>query len=142
MKVVIDVNVWVSGLLWGGVPAQILQLVQRGTIASQVSVELLLELETTLRRPKFQMQLQKRNQTVERLCSIAQSISTMVEISDIEVPYLRDQNDVKILATAIASQSQVLITGDLDLLVLHPFDAIEILTPSDFQQRSIGENQT
>ena len=34
MKVVIDVNVWVSGLLWGGVPAQILQLVQRGTIAS------------------------------------------------------------------------------------------------------------
>ena len=88
------------------------------------------------------MQLQNRNQTVECLYSIAQSISTMVEISDIEIPHLRDQNDVKILATAIASRSQVLITGDLDLLVLHPFGVIEILTPSDFQQRSIGENQT
>ena len=71
MKVVIDVNVWVSGLLWGGVPAQILQLAQHGTIVSQVSVELLLELETTLRRPKFRMQSQKRNQTFERLRSIA-----------------------------------------------------------------------
>jgi predicted nucleic acid-binding protein len=57
------------------------------------------------------------------------------------IPQLRDQNDVKILATAIASQSQILITGDLDLLVLNPFksmiygrlETIEILTPSDFQ---------
>jgi uncharacterized protein len=38
MKVVIDVNVWVSGLLWGGIPAQILQLAQRGTIVSQVLI--------------------------------------------------------------------------------------------------------
>jgi uncharacterized protein len=75
MKVVIDVNVWVSGLLWGGVPAQILQLAQQGAIESQISSELLLELETTLRRPKFQPQLQKRSQTVERLCHIAQSIA-------------------------------------------------------------------
>ena len=57
MKVVIDVNVWVSGLLWGGVPAQVLRLVQQGQIASFISSELMLELETTLRRPKFQSQL-------------------------------------------------------------------------------------
>ena len=54
MKVVIDVNVWVSGLLWGGVPAQVLQLAQQEQIESCISSELLLELETTLRRPKFQ----------------------------------------------------------------------------------------
>ena len=114
--------------------------VGRSQVKCRLSI--FLELETTLRRPKFRMQLQNRNQTVECLYSIAQSISTMVEISDIEIPHLRDQNDVKILATAIASQSQVLITGDLDLLVLHSSEAIEILTPSDFQQRSIGENQT
>ena len=78
-----------------------------------MSVELFLELETALCCPKFRTQLQNRNQTVECLYSIAQSISTMVEISDIEIPHLRDQDDVKILATAIASRSQVLITGNL-----------------------------
>jgi len=134
MNVVIDVNVWISGLLWGGNPAQVLQLAQRRAIASHISVELLLELETSLRRPKFQTQLQKRNQTVESLSSIARSISTLVAINSIEIPQLRDQNDVKILATAIAAQAQILVTGDLDLLVLHPFETIQILTPRDFQQ--------
>ena len=134
MKVVIDVNVWVSGLLWGGVPAQVLQLAQQEQIESFISSELLLELETTLRRPKFQAQLLKRNQTVESLCEIARSISTLIEISTIAIPQLRDQNDVKILATAIESKSEFLITGDLDLLVLNPFESIQIVTPGKFQE--------
>ncbi len=134
MNVVIDVNVWISGLLWGGTPAQVLQLARQRAIASHISLELLLEFETSLSRPKFQTQLQKRNQTVKSLSSIAQSISTLVAISSIEIPQLRDQNDVKILATAIAAQAQILITGDLDLLILHPFRTIQILTHGDFQQ--------
>ena len=133
MRVVIDVNVWVSGLLWGGVPAQVLKLVQQGSIANYVSDELLLELQTTLNRPKFQAQLTKRNQTPDRLYSIAQQISTRVEINQMSIPQLRDQNDVKILATAIVAEAQVLITGDLDLLVLNPFESIEIMNPIDFQ---------
>jgi uncharacterized protein len=113
-------------------------LAQQGAIGSQISSELVLELETTLRRPKFQKQLQKRSQTVERLCHIAQGISTRVEIGARLIPQLRDQNDVKILATAIVSQSRVLITGDLDLLVLNPFESMQILTPSDFQRNYFG----
>ena len=94
MKVVIDVNVWVS---------------------------------------KFRPQLLKRNQTVESLCEISRSISTLIEISTVAIPQLRDQNDVKILATAIESQSEFLITGDLDLLILNPFESIQIVTPGNFQ---------
>ena len=51
----------------------------------------------------------------------------------IAIPQLRDQNDVKILATAIESQSEFLITGDLDLVVLNPFESIQIVTPGAFQ---------
>ncbi len=133
MRVVIDVNVWVSGLLWGGVPAQVLQLAQLCTIANYVSDDLLLELTITLNRPKFQAQIQKRNQTPDRLCSIAKQISTRVEINEVSIPQLRDQNDVKILATAIAADAQVLVTGDLDLLVLNLFESIAIMNPIDFQ---------
>jgi uncharacterized protein len=135
MKVVIDVNVWVSGLLWGGLPGRVLQLAQCGQIESYISSELLLELEATLRRAKFQTQLQNRHQTVENLCHIVQSISTTVEITAIAIPQLRDRNDIKILATAIAVPAEVLITGDRDRLVLHPWPSLQILTPRDFQQQ-------
>ncbi len=138
MKVVIDVNVWLSGLLWGGLPAQVLRLAQQGTIVSYVSPELLLELETTLRRPKFQPQLSKRQQTIENLCDVVRAISTVVEIDTVQIPQLRDQNDVKILATALGAKAQFLISGDLDLLVLNPFQTIQIVTPSDFLQSLEG----
>jgi uncharacterized protein len=131
MNVVIDVNVWVSGLLWGGMPGRVLQLAQQQVINSYVSSELLLELETTLCRNKFQSQLQKRNQTVMRLLDMTRLISTIIDIQSITVPQLRDPQDLKILATAVAANAQVLITGDQDLLVLHPFQTIAILTPSD-----------
>jgi uncharacterized protein len=134
MKVVIDVNVWLSGLLWGGVPARVLRLVQQEKIENYVSLELLLELETTLRRPKFQPQLDKRQQTVAALCDIVREISTVIEIGAVQVPQLRDQNDVKILATALEAKAQFLISGDLDLLVLSPFQLIQIVTPSNFLQ--------
>jgi uncharacterized protein len=74
----------------------------------------------------------KRQQTVEHLCDIVREISTVIEISAVQIPELRDQNDVKILATALEAEAQFLISGDLDLLVLNPFQSIQIVTPSDF----------
>ncbi len=48
MKVVVDVNVWISALLWGGIPRQILQLGQNHQITIFASEELFAELENTL----------------------------------------------------------------------------------------------
>jgi uncharacterized protein len=106
VKVVIDVNVWVSGPLWGGLPAKVLRLAQQETIESCISAELLLELETTLRKSKLQPQLVKRQQTVEYLCDVVREISTVIEIDTVQIPQLRDPNDVKILATALEAEAQ------------------------------------
>ncbi|MBD2327320.1 putative toxin-antitoxin system toxin component, PIN family [Alkalinema sp. FACHB-956] len=91
-------------------------------------------MKTTLERPKFQAQLTRCNQTPDRLYAIAQQISSCIAINNISIPQLRDQNDTKILATAIVAEAEVLITGDLDLLVLNPFESIEIMNPIDFQR--------
>ncbi|MEO1353992.1 MAG: putative toxin-antitoxin system toxin component, PIN family [Cyanobacteria bacterium J06635_15] len=130
MRVVIDVNVWVSGLLWGGVPGQVLKLAYESQITSCVSAELLLELETTLRRSKFRDRLQQRQQTVDGFVAIATAVSTTVQITDLTLPDLRDPADTKILATAIAAMADNLITGDQDLLVLQEFQGIPIMTPT------------
>ena len=48
----------------------------------------------------------------------------------------RDPKDDKFLDVALAGGAHALITGDLDLLALHPFHGIPIVTPAEFLTRS------
>jgi putative PIN family toxin of toxin-antitoxin system len=57
----------------------------------------------------------------------------------LEVPQLRDADDAVILASAIVIQAEVIITGDLDLLTLHDFENIPIITPQEFLSRYFNE---
>jgi uncharacterized protein len=133
MRIVLDVNVWISALLWGGLPSTILRLARNKEVTIFVSEALLLELETTLKRSKFQSRLQQRGQTVEFLISLTQELSESCgTIADIDVPELRDPKDSKILATALRVEADVLVTGDLDLLVMKEFRGIPILTIANF----------
>lgn len=53
MRVILDVNVWISALLWGGVPDQVLILAESKRVSLFASEALFIELETTLRRAKI-----------------------------------------------------------------------------------------
>lgn len=54
MRVVIDTNVLVSGLLFGGFPREILELAQAGSITLCVTKTAVDELNTVLKYPKFE----------------------------------------------------------------------------------------
>lgn len=58
-------------------------------------------------------------------------ISQLVIVSE-PVIACRDPKDDKFLALALAIKADCIVTGDQDLLVLHPFQKIPILTPGDF----------
>jgi predicted nucleic acid-binding protein len=47
----------------------------------------------------------------------------------------RDARDDKLLELAVDGRADLIVTGDLDLLELHPFRGIAILTPNDYLQR-------
>ena len=132
MKVVLDVNVWVSALLWGGLPIKILSLSQQNKLTIFISESLLRELEITLKRDKFKKQLEKRKYTVNDLMLIAEELTTKCSTISLKVPQLRDSKDNHILATAVSANADALITGDLDLLVLETFSGIAITNPGDF----------
>ncbi|MGB5596357.1 MAG: putative toxin-antitoxin system toxin component, PIN family [Crocosphaera sp.] len=132
MKVVLDVNIWVSALLWGGLPIKILSLARQNKLTIFISESILTELEMTLKREKFKKQLEKRKYTVNDLILITEDLTIKCAIFPLEVPQLRDSKDSHILATAVSANAEVLITGDLDLLVLETFSGIVILNPSDF----------
>lgn len=71
MRVILDVNVWISALLWGGVPDQVLILAESERIRIFASEALFVELETTLRRAKFQSKINSLNLSIDDVINAA-----------------------------------------------------------------------
>ncbi|MDY7004397.1 MAG: putative toxin-antitoxin system toxin component, PIN family [Cyanobacteriota bacterium] len=135
MRVVLDVNVWISGWLWGGVPGQIILMAENQQITVFVSEPILQELETTFKKAKLQARIQLLATTVDALVSKTQKLSQFCPTTFLNFPLLRDPDDTIILATANAAKANVIVTGDLDLLILSEFQGIPILKPIDFISR-------
>lgn len=132
MKVVVDVNVWISALLWQGLPRKIIQLAKNNQITIFASQSLFQELEITLRRNKFVSKIKSLSLTVEDILDATTEVLKFCPTISLEVPELRDIKDNHILATAVSAKAEVLITGDQDLLVLNNFRGILIMNPTDF----------
>ena len=124
-----DTSVVISALCFEhSKPAQVFfYALQQGIILASNPV--LEEWHSVLRRRKFDayLPLAEREQFLDRL-SLA---VTMVDI-DQSVSLCRDPKDNKFLELAACGNANYLITGDADLLVLHPFRDVAILTPDQF----------
>jgi predicted nucleic acid-binding protein len=76
----------------------------------------------------------------DRYASLAKRINFLQVLNDIaeivtiieSITACRDRKDDKFLEVAVNGKSDYLITGDRDLLVLHPFRNIPIVTPIEF----------
>ena len=76
---------------------------------------------------------------IEDLLIIIGHLSQSCPTVTVDVPQLRDPDDTVILETAVAANAEVIVTGDLDLLVLREFNAIAILTPQEFLNEYFAE---
>jgi uncharacterized protein len=132
MSVVLDTNVWLSAILWGGVPGQILQRVESGELQAIGSEAILDELTRTLNRPKLQKRLKQLGLEADAVMQAIRQVMVVVPTVSIEVPNLRDPKDAIIVAAAIAGNVEAIVTGDQDLLVLGTVEGIPILLPRDF----------
>jgi uncharacterized protein len=132
MRVVLDTNVWLSAILWGGVPGQILQRVESGELQAIGSEAILDELMRTLDRPKLQKRLTQLGLEADAVMRAIRQVMVVVPTAPIEVPNLRDPKDAIIVAAAIAGNVDAITTGDQDLLVLGTVEGIPILLPRDF----------
>lgn len=133
MKVLLDTNIWISGLLWGGNPRRIIQLAVAKQIVIYSSKLLIDELRSTLAYPKLQRRLEKLEITAEELLVEVARISQLsqpVAISNIS--QLRDPKDKIVLETAVSVPVEVIVSGDEDLLILGEFQKIPILTTKQF----------
>ncbi|MCG8504140.1 MAG: putative toxin-antitoxin system toxin component, PIN family [Sphingomonadales bacterium] len=128
MRVVVDTNIWISYLLRpsGALKMTVTALSSKATIL--YSTATMDELLGVLERPKFRRYLSRQTglEFVTRLTADAE----YVEITE-AIKACPDPDDDKFLELAVAGNADIIVTGDSDLLDLHPFRHIDILTPRD-----------
>jgi putative PIN family toxin of toxin-antitoxin system len=128
MRFVFDTNVLVSALLFEhSKPAQILFFaLEQGEIL--LSTDVVNEIHEVIYRKKFDRYL-SNEQRDEFLTALVQT-GILVEITE-DINVCRDPKDDMILELAICGRADMIVSGDDDLLVLHPFQGISILSPED-----------
>ncbi|MEX0717753.1 MAG: putative toxin-antitoxin system toxin component, PIN family [Planctomycetaceae bacterium] len=129
LRVVIDTGVVVSAaLLPRSVPRRAVdRAVARGRVL--LSADTMAEIAEVLRRPKFDKYVSEevRLEFLAALIGEAEIVEVAAAVEE-----CRDPKDDKLLELAVSGVATHVVSGDADLLVLHPFRGIPILVPQDF----------
>ena len=126
-RVVLDTNVVISALLFGGIPGAILQLVTEGALTLITSPALLNELERVL-VAKFDYSHTAADLITTELRSMGELVVPNLTLRVIG----EDPSDDRILECAVSARADAVISGDRHLLSLKTFRGIPILPPQAF----------
>jgi putative PIN family toxin of toxin-antitoxin system len=131
-RVVIDTIVWISRLLAAeSTPGQaVREARKRGHLL--VSESTMNELAEVLAREKLDgyISLEQRKQFLRQLARIVEFVPIINVVRE-----CRDPKDDKFLEVALNGKADLILTGDADLLGLHPWREIAIMTPADYLKR-------
>ena len=131
-RFVFDTNTIISALLFSNsIPRQAFDAARKHgkLLLSQPVIE---ELANVLARPKFDRYVT----SIERFEFLAALIAKSDQVTvTVSIAACRDPKDNKFLELLVSGNGDCLVTGDQDLLILHPYNAIPILTATDFVAR-------
>jgi putative PIN family toxin of toxin-antitoxin system len=138
LRCVFDTNVLVSALLLpDSKPRRALSIAfERGSVL--LSYSALAEIYEVLTRKQFRRYVGEED--VRAFLAALTREAQWVDVS-VRITACRDPKDDKFLELAVDGQATHIVTGDSDLLALHPFRGIQILTPQAFirSQASVDE---
>jgi putative PIN family toxin of toxin-antitoxin system len=135
MRVVVDTNVSVSGLLWSGPPNQILKWARDGRLQILASHQTVTELERVIQYPRFSRRLSDLQVTAQEVFAYFMNIVHFVADVEKAPEIIRDdQFDSIFLALAAKHYARLIISGNQHLLKLRRFRSIQIVTPAEAVQ--------
>jgi uncharacterized protein len=136
VRIVIDTNIWVSGLLWRGLPWQLLRLAETERVEICMTEVMLEELSEVLRYTRLQSRLQSIGFTSDELITYVSQLATFFEsppISSSDAPLVAaDPDDDIFIHCALVAGAGYLVSGDHHLLEMQHYAGISILTVHDF----------
>jgi len=133
MKVVVDTNVLVSGVFFGGMPSRILEAWRDKRIDVVVSPDILEE----YRRVGEHLETQFTDVTLAPFLALLVMNAEIIEPPDLPEQVSRDSDDDKFIACALAGGCHVIISGDKDLLSISGYRGVKVVAPREFLESVI-----
>jgi putative PIN family toxin of toxin-antitoxin system len=132
MRAVVDTNILVRALIKPtGTVGPVLQRLRRGDYTLLYAMPLLEELVDVLNRPRNRGKYRLTDADIRTVVGLI--LLRGEEVSPVErISACRDPKDNKFLEVAVAGWADGLVSGDEDLLILHPFQDIPIIRPAEF----------
>lgn len=132
MRVVLDTNVLVSGLLSAvGPPARIVQALLQRRIIPIMSAATFAELEAVVRRPKLQPAFARAGVNLEDFLTTVHAQAQFVDPVSTKLP-IRDEHDRPFLdVMATPPKPQYLVTGDRDF-EFSDYSGVPVLSAAEF----------
>jgi len=136
MRVVIDTNVFVSGLMLPtSVPGRILAAAIAGGFEIVLCEAMLEEIGAALHYPKVRKRIALSDEELNRYVQALRFLADVVDPSGATVSVPADRDDDVILATLVVGKADWLVTGDTAMLALA--DKYPITKPAEFAARHL-----
>jgi putative PIN family toxin of toxin-antitoxin system len=128
VRVVLDTNVLISGVFFGGLPQKILVAAYAGRLTAVVSPAILSEYRRVLRRFSRRVRIDE----AEGLVDLLVLRSEMGPDAELPGPVCADPADDKFLACALHAGVRMIVSGDRGLLPADGYEGIRVVTPGNF----------
>lgn len=136
MRFVIDTNLLVSGLMFGGLPRQLLDAARAGDFELCTSEVLLAELLDVLGRSKFADRIVQASLSPQILVDDLRKLAIVVTPTNVPRVVPTDPDDDHVLAAALAGAADLIASGDRrDLLPLGNYAGIPIVSAREAIER-------
>jgi putative PIN family toxin of toxin-antitoxin system len=135
-RIVLDTNVIVSALVFGGVPRAVLELAESGQCELFYSESIQNEVRRVLTE-KFSWAPAMLHEVLPVLWNMGELVAPRIAVR--AVP--NDPDDDRILECALAANASFIVSGDRPLLALRNYKSIAILTPRQFLETYIADQR-
>lgn len=128
MRIILDTNVFVSGVFFAGPPYQILKAWRNGILTLVISEEIFKEYQRVGEMLGEQFPLVDLQPILDMVRTRAQ----ICPVKCLPEPIADDPDDDKFLACALVCKSKIIVSGDRHLLKVNGFREIKIVRPREF----------
>ena len=126
-RIVVDTNIYISAIFWGGKPREIIDLGRDNRVHIFTSLEIENEIAEKL-RAKFRLNEEEINQILLDFSTLPVPVKVTTKIEVIP----DDPEDNKFIECAVISGANYIVSGDKHLLDLKEYSGIKILKASEY----------
>lgn len=131
LKIVLDTNVWISALIWGGKPVAIVEAAEQGMVDIFVSKSVIAEISQVLSYPKIEKVYNSqltRQQLMGQILKNVKFVEATVKLKVIK----EHPADDKIIECAVSAKADYIVSGDKHLLNVLFYQKTQILSVNEF----------